>query len=67
MVDEIRFGGGSFQRLTGAANEHIRIMESSGIINPSKADNGHRQFSPADVRAARVWMAANYKPRQQRA
>jgi hypothetical protein len=65
--DEIRFGGGSFQQLTGCANEHVRVMEAAGVIAPTKADNGHRQFSPADVRAARAWMAENYKPRRKRA
>jgi hypothetical protein len=65
--DEIRFGGGSFQQLTGCSNEHIRIMVGAKIIAPITSDTGYRQFSPADVRAARAWMAEHYKPRRKRA
>jgi hypothetical protein len=66
-MDEIRFGGTSFRQLTGAANEHVRIMESAGVISPSKSDSGFRQFTPEDVKNARVWMAEHYKPRRKRA
>jgi hypothetical protein len=65
--DELRFGGGSFQQLTGCRPEHVRIMAAMKIIHPTTTDKGHRQFSPADVRAARVWMRENFKPRRKRA
>jgi DNA-binding transcriptional MerR regulator len=62
--DEIRFGGGSFQQLTGCRSEHVRILEIAGLIRPSKSDSGFRQFSAADVAAARRWMSENARRRK---
>ena len=55
---EQRLGSTAFRIRTGANNAHVQLMESQGIINPTKTEFGWRQFTEADVQAALIWLAA---------
>jgi hypothetical protein len=57
---EIKAGTKEFrERVPGVDNAKVRVMEALGIISPTKTPAGWRQFSNADIRAARSWLAAN--------
>lgn len=62
---QLRFSSSEFRRLTGAANIHVRLMESARVISPTKTATGWRQFSDTDVVAARRWIAENLRRRKQ--
>lgn len=41
---------------------HIRLMEATGVINPTKNTCGWRFFSDRDVVRAVRWMKAHWRP-----
>ncbi len=50
-----KLGTGTFLRLTGLSGPQMRGLEAAGLVNPSRADSGWRQFDEADLRAAIAW------------
>jgi hypothetical protein len=64
---EIKSGGKAFKQRTGATNFDVRLMESLGVISPTKTESGWRQFSDADIAAATAWLAEQKRPQEQRA
>jgi hypothetical protein len=58
-----KLGGTSFKNAVPCRNEDVRVMEALGVITPSKADSGFRQFDRSDVPKARKWCREHKRER----
>ena len=64
-MNEVKVSPSQFLRRTGLTAAAMRVLEASGVVNPTRADTGWRQFSSEDVERALAWKAARQAARDQ--